>query len=294
MNKKFSNINKRAVLSGLLLFSAALGLFFLGLFSFGCGEDNTVAELHILPTPATVGINRTLQFQAQGYTAAGNPVSVTPTWSCDPGIGSITATGFFSAASTETTGVVRAVISGLATTSAVSITAKGSVGGIVQSSNLTRLANITLSANGTVVVSGTRGTYTLANLPAGPITINSEQTINYLAASVTVTVLSGETVNKDITLSDRLLVSSESFSTVAGDTTAQVTITGIVFNAGGTTATSVGISYVFLDGTGQTIGVGTQTMGDLPPLTGRTFGIVTTIDDTTYATYNRTVSASGY
>lgn len=56
-----------------------------------------LARLTLTPTTATLPVNGVQQFFAQGRDAAGNPISVTPTWSVVSGGGTISADGLFTA-----------------------------------------------------------------------------------------------------------------------------------------------------------------------------------------------------
>ncbi len=77
----------------------------------------TVADpplVSIKVTPAEVAIDHgsTKQFEAKGYDASGNEVAITPTWSCDSQIGTVSSSGLFTA-SGYGTGSVTATAKGV-------------------------------------------------------------------------------------------------------------------------------------------------------------------------------------
>ena len=84
-----------------------------------------LASITVTPTPATMAINGTQQFTAVGKDAAGNVVTIAPSWSIVAGGGSINPTsGLFTAGTTAGTytNTVRASVGAIAGTATVNVT----------------------------------------------------------------------------------------------------------------------------------------------------------------------------
>jgi len=85
-----------------------------------------LASITVTPNPATMAINATQQFTAVGKDAAGNVVTITPSWSIVAGGGAINPTsGLFTAGTTAGTftNTVRASVGAIAGTATATVTA---------------------------------------------------------------------------------------------------------------------------------------------------------------------------
>jgi len=264
---------------------------------FGCGDDTSVASITIYPAATVVvGINKTQQFQAVGYTATGKSISITPVWNCSPAIGSIDNSGLLTAVGVSATGVVVASAGGISASNAVSVTDKATLSGVVRNSQGEAVANVIIDLGANNTLSNSSGVYSFTNLTAGPVTATSRANATYLSGSVTATLVSGETKQKDFTLPDRFSVIGESFNPTSNtDGTISMNISGSVVNNGTTTATGISVMYLFSDSTGQPVGVVTASVGTLA--SGATGYFNATgyppLSDA-YTSYTRTVGAQTY
>ena len=80
-------------------------------------EVPPLSRIEVHPDNATVVHNQTQQFEAVGYDAVGGQVPISPTWSCDPSVGTIDQNGLFTASGYGTGQVMatEGTISGSAT-----------------------------------------------------------------------------------------------------------------------------------------------------------------------------------
>lgn len=72
-------------------------------------ENQVLARIEITPGFDVINHAQQLQFQARGYDEDGNVLEITPSWSCDPDVGTIDSQGLFVASQYGTTDVTATV-----------------------------------------------------------------------------------------------------------------------------------------------------------------------------------------
>jgi len=175
------------------------------ILSGGCGDiTGELASITVNPSSATVGVKQPKGFSAVGKDSAGFIVEVSPTWSVEGGIGSISSsTGQFTAGSAEGSGYVVATSGSLSGKSSVTVTAKGwlegrlsgSYGAIEGIQVALQGYETTLSAN-----TNSSGDYSIPGIPAGTYVAYTKGNDLYQSSSKEVTIGSGQTVNWNVTL----------------------------------------------------------------------------------------------
>jgi hypothetical protein len=269
-----------------------IGFLFLllGFSVFSCGDDDTVSSIKIFPGAVTVGINKTKQFSAIGYSAAGRELSVTPSWNCSTAIGTISAGGLLTASGVAANGTVTANLSGMTSSCAVSITDKAILNGTVTNLLGTPLVNmvLTLSPSAATATTNGSGVFSFSNITAGTVMATTAPTALYLTASAESTLAAGETNSVVIIVPDRFSV-TQSFS----GSTPTVLISGTITNNADTQADGVTITYSFTNSVGENIGGGSTPVGPIAGKETVNFFVTATISED-YADYARTVGASSY
>jgi hypothetical protein len=259
----------------------------------GCGEEPlTISKITVTPSPATVGINKSLRFAATAYSQNNRIVPVTFTWSVTTSLGTIDSSGMFYAGGSELSGSVTATAQGISGSATVSTTTKGSVSGTIRNSQGGVVSGIKvyLAASQTVSnISDATGKYTLSNITPGTWEIMAAENATYLSTSIEVFVATAEAASGNIMLFDRLSILSESFQG-----TPITSVTGIVGNNGSTTAKSVTVTYTFYDIDGSILSTAIGTAGDIPPLGKLTFSALLASPIDSFASDQRTVSAGSY
>jgi hypothetical protein len=175
------------------------------IFSGGCGDiTGPLASLTISPSNVTIGINKIQLFSADGKDSLGKIVSTTVTWSVEGNIGTIAASGLFTAGRVETTGNIVATAGSISSKTAVTITTRGWLEGRVSAPLEGNLQGVKvyLKENSLNNFSNSLGKYSIANIPAGTYEARTLETALYLATSTEVTIGSGETFvwNPSLTL----------------------------------------------------------------------------------------------
>lgn len=259
----------------------------------GCGEEPlTISKIIVTPSPATVGINKSLSFAATAYTQNNRIVSATFSWSVSSGIGTIDSTGKFYAGGSELSGSVTATTQGISGSAAVSTTTKGSVSGTIRNSQGGVVSGIKvyLAASPTVsTLSDSTGKYTLGNVSSGTWEVLTQENATYLLTSIEVFVATAEASSGDIILNNRLNILSESFLGVP-----ITSITGTVGNSGSTTAKGVTVTYTFYDIDGSILTTAIGTAGDIPPQGSNMFSALLASPVDSFSSSQRTVSAGSY
>jgi hypothetical protein len=170
----------------------------------GCGEvSNQLASLTVSPTTATVGVSKEKAFSVVGKNSVGNIISVTPTWTVEGGIGTVTTTGIFIAGTAEGTGSVVASAEAYSAKATVTITLKGWLEGAVIAPDSGKVQGVKVYLKTRTDLnsySDADGKYSIANIPAGTYEAWTTETQLYSASSKEVTVASGETVTWDFYL----------------------------------------------------------------------------------------------
>ena len=95
------------------------------LFVTACGPG-PLAKIVVTPNSVRVAQGQTFQFTAKGYDASGNAVSITPTWSCSPELGTINSSGLFTASNLGT-GTVTAAVGTISGTASVEVSVLSSI-----------------------------------------------------------------------------------------------------------------------------------------------------------------------
>ena len=178
------------------------------LIAGGCGEmETTLSSLTIDHKNTTVGINKSVLFNAIGRDSTGKLVSITPTWSVIGGIGTITSGGLFTAGSTTGEGKVLVTNGDLSAEATVLVTDKGWVEGTIFDQTGNKVPDIRVYLFGfdstLFDYSKTNGFYSISNVPAGSYQVWTHAVAGvYLAASseANAVVTSGETVSRNLTL----------------------------------------------------------------------------------------------
>ena len=218
----------------------------------GCGDitstrSGILASITVSPSPATVGLNKSVTFQAVGLDTTRNFTSISPVWSVTGAIGTIDPNGNFRGAA-EGTGTVTASASGLSGSASVTVTAKGTISGLVADSSAVKTAGIhisTLEYSQIKDTSAATGQFTLTNIPAGPVTVSTEATGIFLVTGEATIVGSGETKSLRLILPARFAITSQLINrNVFGEITS---VSGSVVNVGATTATGVAVTYILTD-----------------------------------------------
>lgn len=170
----------------------------------GCGEiSGQLASLTVSPSTATVGITKELAFSVVGKNSVGNIISVTPIWTVEGGVGTITTTGIFIAGTAEGTGSVVASAETYSAKSTVTVTVKGWLEGTVISPDAGKVQGVNVYLKNHTDLSSysdAEGKYSISSIPAGTYESWTTETQRYSAASHEVTVASGETVTWDFNL----------------------------------------------------------------------------------------------
>jgi len=157
----------------------------------------------VSPTSATVGISQGYSFSAIGKNSVGTIVTVSPTWSVEGGIGTISTTGLFTAGGTVGSGNVIATVNAtsggtLTGSAAVTLTDKGWLTGTISDTNGGVDQGITVYLAQQPVLqalSDSKGKYTIADIPAGTYSavIDTNSGIQSSAISKEVTISQGAT-----------------------------------------------------------------------------------------------------
>ncbi len=162
-----------------------------------------LATITISPSPATISLGQTQQFTATGRDTNGNIVSITPTWSSsNTTVGTINAAGIFTALAAGTTTIIATSgsISGTATMTVSTGVASGTITGTVTGAATGAvIAGATVSATGVTATTDASGTYTLAGVPGGIVTVIVSNS-GYNTASANVIVIAGATVTQNFAL----------------------------------------------------------------------------------------------
>ena len=221
----------------------------------------TLANLSVIPNPATMAVNGTQLFAATGTDASGNAVAVTPVWSVVAGGGSIAASGLFTAgtASGTFTNTVKATSGAISATATVIVTA-GALASVTVTPNPANLAinaaqafsAVGKDANGNVVpivpvwsvVAGGgaidgAGLFT-AGTASGTFTNTVKATVGALSGTATVNVASGVLASITVTPTPAALAigGTQQFTAVGRDVNGNVvpiTPAWTIVAGGGTT-----------------------------------------------------------
>jgi len=259
----------------------------------GCGEQTlTIFKIIVTPSPAMVGINKSLKFTATAYSQNNRIVPATFSWSVSSGLGTIDSSGKFYAGGSESSGSVTATAQGISGSATVSTTAKGSVSGTIRNSQGGVVSGIKvyLVASPTISnISDSTGKYTLNNITTGTQEVGTGENSTYLSTSIEVLVVTAEAANGDIFLIDRLSILSESFQG-----TPITSVTGTVGNNGPTTAKSVTVTYIFYDIDGSILSTAIGSAGDIPPQGTHSFSALLASPIDSFSSNQRTVSAGSY
>lgn len=164
----------------------------------GCGDiESQLASITVSPSSATIGVNKTQLFSAIGKDSVGKIVQVSPTWSVQGNIGTISSTGLFTAGSVEGTGNVVATLDSLSASASVTVTAKAWVNGTVKDEIGKLVQGIKVYLKNTSLFDFTEsdGKYSIADVSAGTYECWTEDPNGiYKPASLeAITVGSGET-----------------------------------------------------------------------------------------------------
>lgn len=87
------------------------------------GEEKTLTEIAVTPSSVVTTIEATTQFSAIGHYSDGSSGSITPTWIAPSGLGSISATGLFTASGIGL-GLIRATKDGITGSSSIVVNDK--------------------------------------------------------------------------------------------------------------------------------------------------------------------------
>ena len=165
---------------------------------YGCGDIiGDITSIAVLPSAVTVGVNQSKAFSASGTNSVGGAVSITPTWTVEGGIGTITATGFFTATATATNGSVVASYESFSARSSVTITTGGWLTGRIRTDAGGPATNIVVYIKQLPALldyTDSAGDYLISSIPPGSYEAWTEETQIYQIASTEVTIGSGETV----------------------------------------------------------------------------------------------------
>lgn len=163
----------------------------------GCGDlDTEIASLTVSPANPTIGINKSQVFSVTAKNSAGYIISVTPVWSADSAIGTISSTGLFTAGNVAGQGTVTATVSPLTATANVTVTENGWIEGTLNS-DLGAAVNVKVYLNEASTLwdrSDSSGKYSIDNVPPGTYRVITEPTATYQSGSQEVTVARGQTV----------------------------------------------------------------------------------------------------
>jgi hypothetical protein len=181
-----------------------IGVWSLVILLGGCGDiASEISSLSISPSTAKVGVNQILLFSAIAKNSAGMIVQVSPAWSFQGNIGSISPSGLFTAGTVDATGKVSATVNLMTAEAAVTVTAKGWVEGRVKDEIEKYVAGIKVYLLGTSLqdITDTDGLYSISDVPAGAYQVWTDDPRGiYKPSSVEATVGSGETVRKNIVI----------------------------------------------------------------------------------------------
>ena len=252
----------------------------------------SLTKIITTPSPATVGINKSLHFTATGYDASNKIVPAVFSWSVSGGIGTIDASGTFYAGSSESSGSVIASAQGVAGSASVSTTTKGSITGILSNGDGGVASGILvyLPAASTISsISDSRGRYTLSNVVPGTWEVDTGATATYVLTSIEAVVVTAESTTGNILLIGRFVVTSQSF---VG--TPITSVTGSIYNNGLTEAKNVTVSYVFYDTDGTVLSTALGTAGNIASGGTNVFSAFLSTPIDSFTSMQRIVSAGSY
>ncbi|MDD5593988.1 MAG: carboxypeptidase-like regulatory domain-containing protein [Candidatus Margulisbacteria bacterium] len=171
----------------------------------GCGDiTGEVASIEISPSTVTVGTNQSQAFTAIGKNSVGQIVSISPAWSVQGGIGTISSIGLLTAGAAEASGNVMATVGALSGTAAVTITKNGWLKGNVKDTNGSLVIGITVYLKQSRSLynnqTDSSGNYIISSIPAGTYEADIDARGNTSAGSAEVTISEGQTVTQDFVL----------------------------------------------------------------------------------------------
>lgn len=169
-----------------------------------CGDmEGQLSSISISPPTATVGVNKTQLFSANGRDSTGKIVSINPTWSAEGKIGTISSNGLFTAGSIEEIGKVEVTSGSLSAEATVTVTAKGWFEGRVSDELGKRVQGIEVYLKNTNLFDFTdsNGDYLISLIPAGNYEMWAHDPRGiYKDASQEAAMASGETVRNDFVI----------------------------------------------------------------------------------------------
>lgn len=244
------------------LFFISLLILVAGFFFWGCGSTSSsssgaLSSIAVFPASSYVAPGGSVSFTANGFYANGTAASISPSWSVTSSIGTISASGVFTAIATGS-GYVVGEMDGKSANAAVLVTYTGYVSGYVldvqglKKSNvyvyLTMLPSFSATSNSS-------GQYTISQVPAGTYLLANRGDASYVATTkeVTVAIATGTSIN--LTLNDRFSILNENISTTLS------LVTGQIKNNGTTEARDVVAQFQFYDA--DTFLITTATSGPL-------------------------------
>ncbi|MFH1541678.1 MAG: carboxypeptidase regulatory-like domain-containing protein [bacterium] len=179
------------ILFSLLIFALLLA---------GCGdlEESAISSITVSPSTATVGVNQSKNFSINAYDSGGIITSVSPTWGVSNGLGSISASGVFTAGAAAGSEIVTASYGSKSSSATVTITENCWIAGrITGSLDTTGVQGVSVSLRDNSNYTDTTdsgGYYSIASLPAGTYEVYTQENHQiYSSSSEEVTVSSGET-----------------------------------------------------------------------------------------------------
>lgn len=276
------------------LFFIFLLILACGFFFWGCGTTSSssgaLSSITIFPASSYVAPGGTISFTANGFYANGTSATISPSWSVTSTIGTISASGVFTASATGE-GSVTGEKDGKSGSATVLVTYTGYASGYVLDADSNKKSSIYVYLTTLPSFSATSnasGQYTISQVPAGTYLLANRPDASYVYTTkeVTIAVASGTSVN--LTLNDRFSILNENISTTLS------LVTGQIKNNGTTEARNVVAQFQFYDA--DMLLITTATSGSLVIGAGSTESFTASIsgDLTEGYTVKRSVAAGTF
>ncbi len=174
------------------LFPLLIVFIFVAVLMFGCSKSNgtksaekaeevssSLTSLTISPSSVTLEVGSTQQFSAKAYYSSQSLIkTITPTWSVVGGVGTISATGLFTAGTKDGVGKIIAKHNEISKEVTVKVTLRTVSGFVydgrnsaIYNNDLQPIANATIYIDGKSTTSKSDGSFSISEVPAGQVNI---------------------------------------------------------------------------------------------------------------------------